>query len=73
MTDWKAAQAKAWATRRKRHGPRGHMAVQKWRRKPSARAKRIIEQGLIANVSCETEVSPASPAPDANLTNGGSR
>jgi hypothetical protein len=54
MTDWKAAQAKAWATRRKRHGPRGHMPVQKWRRKLSARAKRITEQELVANVSRET-------------------
>lgn len=48
---------RAWRTRRERWGPRGHAPIQPWRRKPSAREKRMAAQEVGANVKRETVIA----------------
>lgn len=54
MRDAAAVRRRAWDTRRLKYGPRGHAPVQQWRRKKSARAKRLSSQSVVANVTRET-------------------
>lgn len=52
--DQSEVRRKSWDTRREHFGPRGNPPVPKWRRKPSARAKRIAEQQDVGRVSRQT-------------------
>lgn len=49
-----AVRRAQWKLRKQRWGPSGSPPKQPWRRKPSARAKRIAKQMLVARVSNET-------------------
>lgn len=45
---------RAWDLRFERYGPSGRKPVPAYRRKPSARAKRIADQEVVARITRET-------------------